>query len=97
MYAHLNSGSRVLDAADLCQYINALAMDGPHGNDSGYGQDLGKSNGHNGQLIHRNNLARTIRRILRQAIYEVAGGKKRQREGNARATRSPTCSSVGVA
>ena len=48
MYAHMNSGSRVLDAADLRQYINALAMDGPYGNDNGHGQDIGKSNSHNG-------------------------------------------------
>jgi hypothetical protein len=49
MYAHMNSGSRVLDAADLRQYINALAMDGPYGNDNGHGQDIGKSNSHNGK------------------------------------------------
>jgi hypothetical protein len=49
MYAHMNSGSRVLDAADLRQYINALAMDGPYGNDNGHGQDVGKSNSHNGK------------------------------------------------
>ena len=52
MYAHLNSGSRVLDVADLRQYIdeqmgrirtNALAMDGLNGNDTG--QDISKHNG----------------------------------------------------
>ena len=52
MYAHLNSGSRVLDVADLRQYIdeqmgrirtNALAMDGLNGNDTG--QDIRKRNG----------------------------------------------------
>ncbi len=48
MYAHLNSGSRVLSVADLRQYIdeqmgrirtNALAMDDLYGNDNGHGQD----------------------------------------------------------
>ncbi len=48
MYAHLNSGSRILDVADLRQYIDeqmgrirtsALAMD----NDTG--QDISKHNG----------------------------------------------------
>ena len=57
MYAHLNNGSRILDVADLRQYIyeqmgrirtNALAMDGLYGND-GQGQDISKSNGHNGK------------------------------------------------
>jgi hypothetical protein len=55
IYAHLNNGSRVLDVADLRQYIyeqmgrirtNALAMDGLYGNDNGNGQDISKSNGH---------------------------------------------------
>ena len=58
IYAHLNNGSRVLDVADLRQYIyeqigrirtNALVMDGLYGNDSGYGQDISKHNGHNGK------------------------------------------------
>jgi hypothetical protein len=44
MYAHLNNGSRILDVADLRQYIyeemgrirtNALLLDGLHPNDSG--------------------------------------------------------------
>ena len=57
VYAHLNNGGRVLDVADLRQYIyeqmgrirtNALAMDGLYGND-GQGQDISKSNGHNGK------------------------------------------------
>jgi len=52
IYAHLNNGSRVLDVADLRQYIyeqigrirtNALVMDGLYGNDSGYGQDISKA------------------------------------------------------
>jgi hypothetical protein len=54
MYAHLNNGSRVLDVADLRQYLyeltgrirtNALAMEGLYGNHNGHGQD----NGHNGK------------------------------------------------
>jgi hypothetical protein len=53
MYAHLNSGSRVLDVADLRQYIyeqmgrirtNAFVLDGLYGTDNGHGQDT-KSNG----------------------------------------------------
>ncbi len=57
MYAHLNNGSRILDVADLRQYIyeqmgrirtNALVMDDLYGDDNGHGQGLGKSNGHNG-------------------------------------------------
>ena len=58
MYAHLNNGSRVLDIADLRQYIyeqmgrirtSAHAMEGLHSNDYGPAQDIGKSNGHNGK------------------------------------------------
>ncbi len=57
VYAHLNSGSRVLDVADLRQYIyeemgrirtNGLVM-GLYGNNNGHGQDISKSNGHNGK------------------------------------------------
>jgi hypothetical protein len=69
-YVRLNDGSRVLDVADLRQYIyaltgsplevtsieqmgrmrtNALVMDGLYGNDNGHGQDISKSNGHNGK------------------------------------------------
>ena len=57
IYAHLNNGSRILDVADLRQYIyeqmgrirtNALVMDGLYGNDNGHGQGLSKINGHNG-------------------------------------------------
>jgi len=57
IYAKLNNGSRILDVADLRQYIdeemgrirtNALLMDGL-GGDKGYGQDINKSNGHNGK------------------------------------------------
>jgi hypothetical protein len=52
-YARLNNGSRVLDVADLRQYIyeqmgrirtNALVMDGLYGNDNGHGQEASKSN-----------------------------------------------------
>ncbi len=55
MYAQLNNGSRILDVADLRQYIyeqmgrirkNALVMDGLYGNHNGHGQDTSKSNGH---------------------------------------------------
>jgi hypothetical protein len=55
MYARLNNGSRVLDVADLRQYIyeqmgrirtNALVMDGLNGKHNGHGQDLGQSDGH---------------------------------------------------
>ena len=53
MYAHLNSGSRVLDVADLRQYIyeqmgrirtNAFVLDGLYGASNGHGQDT-KGNG----------------------------------------------------
>ena len=53
MYAHLNSGSRVLDVADLRQFIyeqmgrirtNAFVLDGLYGKDNGHGQNT-KSNG----------------------------------------------------
>ena len=58
IYAHLNNGSRILDVADIRQYIyeqmgrirtNALLTDGLYGNNNGYGQDIGKNNGHNGK------------------------------------------------
>jgi hypothetical protein len=58
IYAHLNNGSRILDVADLRQYIyeqmgrirtNALVMDGLYGNDNDRGQDIRKKNGHNGR------------------------------------------------
>jgi hypothetical protein len=63
IYAHLNNGSRILDVADLRQYIyeqmgrvrtSAHVMDGMYGNDYDPGQDIGgldigKSNGHNGK------------------------------------------------
>lgn len=57
IYARLNNGSRVLDVADLRQYIyeqmgrirtTAYAMDGLYGNHSDHGQEISKSNGHNG-------------------------------------------------
>lgn len=58
IYAHLNNGSRVLDVADIRQYIyeemgrirtNAFVMDGLYGNDNGHGRDVSKSNGHDGK------------------------------------------------
>ena len=58
IYAHLNNGTRILDVADLRQYIyeqmgrirtNALVMDGLYGNDNGPVQDISKNNGHNGK------------------------------------------------
>jgi hypothetical protein len=58
IYAQLSNGSRVLDVADLRQYIyeqmgrirtNALGVGGLYGNDNGHGQDTSKSNGHNGK------------------------------------------------
>jgi hypothetical protein len=54
MYAHLENGSRVLDVADLRQYIyehmsrirtSAFAMDGLYADQNDHRQDLGKSNG----------------------------------------------------
>jgi hypothetical protein len=57
-YAHLNNGSRILDVADLRQYIyeqmgrirtNAFALNGLYGNDHDHGQDSSKNNGHNGK------------------------------------------------
>ena len=54
IYAHLNNGSRILDVADLRQYIyeqmsrirtTALAISDLYGNDNGHGRDIGKSNG----------------------------------------------------
>jgi len=58
VYARLNNGGRVLDVADLRQYIYeqmgrirtaGLAMDGLYGNDNSRGQEISKSNGHNGK------------------------------------------------
>jgi hypothetical protein len=55
IYARLNNGSRILDVADLRQYIyeqmsrirtNAFVLDELYGNDNGYGQHTNK-NGHN--------------------------------------------------
>ncbi len=63
MYAQLNNGSRILDVADLRQYIyeqigrirtNALVTDELYGIDNGHGQDIAKSNGH-GQDISKSN------------------------------------------
>jgi hypothetical protein len=58
VYAHLNNGSRILDVADLRQYIyeqmgrirtSAQVMDGMYGNGGDPGQAVGKTNGHNGK------------------------------------------------
>ena len=58
MYARLNNGGRVLDVADLRQYIyeqiarirtNAFVMDGLYDSDNGNRQNINKSNGHNGE------------------------------------------------
>jgi hypothetical protein len=55
VYAHLNNGSRVLDVADLRQYIyeqmnrirtNALVMGGLYGSANGHGQDISKRGQH---------------------------------------------------
>jgi hypothetical protein len=58
-YAHLNNGSRILDVADLRQYIyeqisrirtNAYFTAALYGNNDGKGQDSSKSDGHNGKV-----------------------------------------------
>jgi hypothetical protein len=58
IYAHLNNGSRILDVADLRQYIyeqmgrirtNAFLLDELYGNDSGHRRHISKKNGHNGE------------------------------------------------
>jgi len=57
-YAHLNNGNRILDVADLRQYIyeqigrirtNAYFEGALFGNSDGKGRDISKSNGHNGK------------------------------------------------
>jgi hypothetical protein len=57
IYAHLNNGSRILDVADLRQYMYemmgrirtaALGMPELYGNDNGRAQPISGSNGHNG-------------------------------------------------
>jgi len=57
-YARLNNGGRVLDVADLRQYIyeqigrirtNAYFEGVLYGNSDGKGQAISKSNGHNGK------------------------------------------------
>jgi hypothetical protein len=59
MYAHLKNGSRILDVADLRQYIyemmgsirtSALGMPELYGNNNGHGQPLGGGNGHDGKV-----------------------------------------------
>lgn len=58
VYAHLNNGTRVLDVADLRQYIyeqmnrirtNALTMRGLYGFDNSQGRGISGSNGGNGK------------------------------------------------
>jgi len=58
-YAHLNNGSRILDVADLRQYIyeqigrirtTAHLTTVLYGNGDGHGQDITKGNGHNGKV-----------------------------------------------
>ncbi len=55
MYAHLNNGGRVLDVADLRQYIyeqmdrirtNAFVLDGLYGAHNGHRQDNGNGKEH---------------------------------------------------
>ena len=55
IYAHLNNGSRILDVADLRQYIyeqmgrirtNAFVLDGLYGTHNGHGQDNGNGKVH---------------------------------------------------
>ena len=59
MYAHLKNGSRILDVADLRQYIyekmgrirtDAFVMDGLYANDNGHEQDISKGNGAIGKM-----------------------------------------------
>jgi hypothetical protein len=54
IYAHLNNGSRILDVADLRQYIyeqmgrirtSAFMLDGLYGPGNGHGQDPKNGNG----------------------------------------------------
>lgn len=58
VYAHLNNGGRILDVADLRQYLyeqmdkirtNALTMDDLYGYNQGQPKDIGPHNGHNGK------------------------------------------------
>ena len=57
LYAHLKNGSRILDVADLRQYLyeqmtdirtSAYVMNELHGSHNGHKQDT-KVNGHNGK------------------------------------------------
>jgi hypothetical protein len=57
-YAHLNNGGRILDVADLRQYIyeqmgrirtNAHVTEALYGNSNGHAQGFIKSSGHNGK------------------------------------------------
>jgi hypothetical protein len=67
IYAHLNNGSRILDVADLRQYMyemmgrirtTALEMNGLYGNGNDHGQDMSKNSGHNGEAHPEENIWR---------------------------------------
>jgi hypothetical protein len=58
IYAHLKNGGRILDVADLRQYLyeqigrirtTAFSMSELYGNENGQRQQLSGSNGHNGR------------------------------------------------
>jgi hypothetical protein len=58
LYAHLKNGRRVLDVADVRQYLyeqmadirtSAFVMHGLYGTHNGHGQDM-KVDGHNGEV-----------------------------------------------
>ena len=58
IYARLNNGSRILDVADLRQYVyeemdrlraSAYLMSGLYDDDKGHKQDTSKNNGANGK------------------------------------------------
>jgi hypothetical protein len=97
-YAHLNNGSRVLDVADLRQYIyeqmgrirtNALAMDGLYGNDNGNGQDISKSNSHDANRTTVHSVAHShpgefaMSHLTLQEVIERINQNQASREGPA--------------
>ena len=58
IYAHLNNGGRILDLADLRQYIyeqmaqirtNAFVTHGLYGNDNSYAKEISNGNDANGR------------------------------------------------
>jgi hypothetical protein len=98
IYAHLNNGSRVLDVADLRQYIyeqmgrirtNALAMDGLYGNDNGNGQDISKSNSHDANRTTVHSVAHShpgefaMSHLTLQEVIERINQNQASREGPA--------------